>query len=112
MLKRATAALALMFMFHLTTVGADIACGQHAPRDMAASMAHGHPMHGHGKGSKPCDTPLAAHCCTAMISCSSVPMPVGSMVAERTSVAIAAPIGHMDVPASITAAPETPPPRA
>lgn len=126
-LRSVVAALTAVLVMHLSVLGVDRACATYGA-GTAASMAsmQDAPRHEASPDTRdatashqtdaghhePCETPVRAHCCDALASCS---------VAALASAADAAgwPTEHAARDAapslalrSLTAAPETPPPRA
>jgi len=116
-MKRLLSLLTFSMMLHLSLVGADNVCANHAVSKAAPAAGqsghhHGMPMPSRKGEKEKCDTPVSPDCCTAMVSCApTIVMPEPSKE-QLAAIHVSHPTDRVESALSRVTPPETPPPRA
>jgi hypothetical protein len=123
MFRRLTGIVSSLLMLQLTFAASDLVCARH---DGGSPTAHHH-QSGHAatasadmhhsadavESSKSCEVPVRSDCCAALASCGpSIGIAVATRAQEIRSIDLSIDAPTADSPASLTPAPEPPPPKA
>jgi hypothetical protein len=123
MLRRLTALVSSLLMLQLSFAAGDLACATHDSE--RSSATHQHSDHGASASaamhhasdavdaSKSCRVPARGDCCAALVSCGpSIGIATTITTQDIQSIYSRIDLPISELPASPTAAPEPPPPKA